>query len=154
MAEAILEGPGDGGTLENPLGGDVVYKVRGEQSGGALLAFETFVAPGEGPPLHLHPNEDETLYVLEGEVRFKLDGRLFAAPPGSFAFVPRGVQHTFQNVGQAPARILIHFAPAGMERFFDSFAALGGAGPDAFRTAAAEAGMEVVGPPLAQSDPL
>ena len=154
MAEPVFKGPGEGGTREHPLGGEVAFKVRGEQADGSLTAFETVVAAGEGPPLHTHAHEDETLYVLEGEVRFKVGDELHAAPPGSFVFVPRGMRHTFQNVGDEPARILIHFTPSGMERFFDRFAELDEPGPDAFEQAAAPAGMEVVGPPLAQSDPL
>ena len=71
-------------------------------------------------------------------------------------FVPRGVPHCFQNVGDAPARILVLFTPSGMERFFDAFAELpaGPVDPDAFRAAGAPADMDVIGPPLARSDPL
>jgi quercetin dioxygenase-like cupin family protein len=90
--------------------------------------------------------------VLEGDVRFKLDDELHAGGVGSFVFVPRGRPHTFQNVGDEEARILIHFAPSGMERFFEAFDALETPGPDAFERVAVGVGMEVVGPPLAQSD--
>jgi quercetin dioxygenase-like cupin family protein len=154
MAESVFRSPGEGEVLENPVGGDIVFKVRGGQAGGGMLTFETVVPPGEGPPLHTHANEDETLYVLEGDVRFKLGDELRSGSPGSFAFIPRGTPHTWQNAGAAPARMLIHFAPAGMERFFEGFAALESSGPDAFAAAAARAGMEVVGPPLSRSDPL
>ena len=130
--------------------------MRGEQSGGALTAFENTVAPGDGPPLHVHAAEDEAWYVLEGDLRFRLGDELRGAPAGSFVFVPRGVPHCFQNVGDAPARILVLFTPSGMERFFDRFAAL----PEdadlasAFRSIGAEVGMDVLGPPLARSHPL
>ena len=154
MAEPVFQRPGEGGTVDNPLGGDVVFKARGEQTEGTLTAFETVVAPGEGPPLHTHANEDESLYVLDGEVRFKLGDEIRAAPAGSFVFIPRGAPHTWQNVGDGPARVLIHFTPSGMERFFDGFAALETPGPAAFETVGAEVGMDVVGPPLAESDPL
>src|SRR5215212_5466994 len=123
MADPVLEAAGQGGTVANPLGGEVVFKVRGEQSGGRLTAFETLVPPGEGPPLHTHAHEDESLYVVEGEVRFALGDYVNAASAGSYAFVPRGTPHTFQNVGARPARLLIHFTPSGMERFFEAFAA-------------------------------
>jgi quercetin dioxygenase-like cupin family protein len=154
MAEPLFERSGGGDALGNPLGGTVVFKARGEQTDGALTAFEVAVPPGEGPPLHVHANEEETLYVLEGDVRFKLGDDLRVASAGAFAFVPRGKPHTFQNVGSSPARLLIHFAPAGMERFFEGFAEVENPGPDAFKTIGAPAGMEIVGPPLAQSDPL
>ena len=154
MAEPVFQRPGEGGTVDNPLGGDVVFKARGEQTEGTLTAFETVVASGDGPPLHTHANEDESLYVLDGEVRFKLGDEIRAAPAGSFVFIPRGAPHTWQNVGDGPARVLIHFTPSGMERFFDGFAALETPGPAAFETVGAEVGMDVVGPPLAESDPL
>ena len=154
MAEPVFQRPGEGGTVDNPLGGDVVFKARGEQTEGTLTAFETVVASGDGPPLHTHANEDESLYVLDGEVRFKLGDEIRAAPAGSFVFIPRGAPHTWQNVGDGRARMLIHFTPSGMERFFDGFAALETPGPAAFETVGAEVGMDVVGPPLAESDPV
>ena len=154
MAEAVFRQPAEGGTRSHPFGGDVAFKVRGEQSSGAMTAFETVVAPGEGPPLHTHAREEETLYVIEGDVRFRLGDELVGGSSGSFAFVPRGMPHTFQNVGDGPLRMLIHFAPSGMERFFDAFAAMEAPGPEAFATAAEPAGMTVVGPPLRQSDPV
>jgi quercetin dioxygenase-like cupin family protein len=153
MSEPVFTPPGEGGVLRNPVGGDLVFKVRGEQSDGRLTAVETIIPPGQGPPLHVHPNEDETLYVIEGEVRFRLGDELCGGAAGSFAFVPRGMPHTFQNVGQEPARMIIHFAPGGIERFFEGFAALDLPGPEAFATAAGEAGVEIAGPPLAQSHP-
>lgn len=148
--------PGEGVTIEGPVGGPLTFKARGEQTGGALTVLENIVAPLEGPPLHAHASEDEAWYVLEGRLRFKLDGELRDAPAGSFVFVPRGLAHCFQNVGTEPARILVMFTPAGMETFFDRFARLpeGAEVPDAFRTIGADVGMDVLGPPLALSDPL
>lgn len=154
MAEPVFWRPGRGGTLDHPLGGQAAFMLRGDQSDGSLTAFETIVAPGQGPPLHTHANEDETLYVLEGQVRFKLGGELQAGGVGAFAFVPCGAPHTFQNIGEDRARLLIHFTPSGMERFFERFAALDTPDADAFSTVGAEVGMTVVGPPLALSDPV
>lgn len=154
MAEPVIRRAGGGRALENPVGGDVVFKVWGEQTGGSLTAFETIAPPGEGPPLHTHASEDESLYVIAGEMRFKLGDELHAAPAGSFVFIPRGTPHTWQNVGEEPARMLIHFAPSGMERFFEGFAAVDAPDGRDFETIGAAAGMDVVGPPLAQSDPL
>ncbi len=117
-----------------------------------MTALENVIPPGQGPPLHTHANEDESWYVIEGELRFKLDADVRAAPAGSFVFVPRGTPHCFQNVADTPARILVMFTPAGMERFFDGFAALLAPDPEAFRSIGGPAGMEVVGPPLSESD--
>lgn len=154
MAKAVFQRPGEGAASDNPLGVELVFKVRGEQTDGSLTAFENLVASDDGPPLHTHANEDETIYVLEGEVRFKLGDELQIGPAGSYVFIPRGTPHAWQNVGDAPARMLFHFTPSGMERFFDSFAALEAAGPTSFAEVGAEVGVAVVGPPLAQSDPV
>ena len=151
---AVIVGPNDGASIEGPVGGPLTFKVRGEQTNGALTALENVIPPGQGPPLHTHANEDESWYVIEGELRFKLGGELQHAPAGSFVFVPRGTPHCFENVADAPARILVMFTPAGMEHFFDRFAELSAPDPDAFRSIGEPLGMEVVGPPLGQSDPV
>lgn len=151
---AVIVGPDDGRTIEGPVGGPLTFKVRGEQTNSALTALENVIPPGQGPPLHRHANEDEAWYVIEGELRFKLGGDVHRAQAGSFVFVPRGTPHCFQNVADAPTRILVMFTPAGMERFFDRFAALADPEPEAFRRIGGPLGMEVVGPPLAQSDPV
>ena len=151
----VIVPPGGGTPIEGPVGGPLTFKVRGTETGGALTALENVIPPGEGPPMHVHAAEDESWYVLEGELHFALGGELAPASAGSFVFVPRGTPHCFQNVGATPARLLVLFTPAGMERFFERFATIpaGRFDPESFRTAGAEAGMEVVGPPLAVSHP-
>jgi quercetin dioxygenase-like cupin family protein len=152
----VFLSPGEGISLTNPVGGALTIKARGTDTDGVLTAFESAAAPGEGPPLHVHVTDDEILYVLEGLLRFKLDGELREAPAGTFVFIPRGVEHTWQNVGDGPGRFLVVTAPAGFERFFEEFAAIPpvASRADEFRRIGAEVGMEVVGPPLAESDPL
>ena len=153
-AHGVAVGPGEGVRKRSPLGGDITFIVTGEQSNGALAVMEAVNAPGEGPPLHVHNREDETVYVLEGEFRWKLGEELSVKGPGSFVFIPRGLAHTWQIMGKQPGRMLITFAPAGMEGFFDRLSTLTEFDPEAFRGVGAEYGMDVVGPPLAVSDPL
>ena len=154
--DAFCVGPREGLEIEGPAGGPLTFKARGEQTGGALLVFENVIAPGDGPPLHTHRDEDESWYVIEGGLRFRLGSEMHEAPQGSFVWVPRGLAHAFQNVSDTPARILVSFTPAGMERFFDAFAQLGPGpvDPSSFALLGREVGMEIVGPPLAKSDPL
>jgi quercetin dioxygenase-like cupin family protein len=143
-------GPGEGETIQGPVGGPLTFKARGAQTGGTLTAFENAVPPGEGPPLHLHRDVDESWFVLAGNLRFRLGEELREAPAGSFVFVPRRTPHCFQNPGPDPARILVMFTPAGMEAFFDRQAQVGD-GPldqESFRTFGREARMEILGPPL------
>jgi quercetin dioxygenase-like cupin family protein len=144
----LVVGPGGGETVRNPVGGIVTFKATGMETASALTVFESVIAPGDGPPLHVHAREDEVLYVLEGEFRFQLGEEVHEAPEGSLMYVPRDVAHCFQNVASHPSRLLITFTPAGMEHFF----ALSGGDPAAFAQAAEVVGMEVVGPPLSQRD--
>jgi quercetin dioxygenase-like cupin family protein len=148
MTQPFAVGPGEGETIEGPAGGPLTFKARGEQTGGSLTAFENVIAPGDGPPLHTHAGEDEAWYVLAGTLRFRLGETEAVAPTGSFVFVPRGTPHCFTNAGEDPARILVLFTPSGMERFFDSFAALPAFDPAAFAEIGAGVGMAVTGPPL------
>ena len=154
MSEGIAVDAGDGNQVRSPLGGEITFIVRGEQSNGALAALEAVNAPGEGPPLHVHTREDETVYVLEGNFRWKLGDELSETGPGSFVFIPRGLAHTWEVMGDRPGRALITFAPAGMEGFFDRLSSMTEFDLEEFRAAATAHAMEVVGPRLAESDPL
>jgi quercetin dioxygenase-like cupin family protein len=62
--------------------------------------MEALVPPGGGPPPHTHSGEDETFYLLEGEIEFLLGEARITAGPGDFVNVPRGTVHCFRN----PAR--------------------------------------------------
>lgn len=144
MESGLVVGAGDGRQVLSPVGGSITHKVGGDQGGGSVAVFESLIPPGEGPPLHVHANEEEVLYVLEGRFRFRLRDAITDAPAGSLMLVPRGVPHTWQNAGDEEGRLLITFAPAGMERFFDR--AEGDRA--AFEAFGEELGMTVVGPPL------
>lgn len=149
--------PPDGGTkVQGPVGGPTIIKARTETTAGSVALLENTIPARQGPPLHVHAREDEMFYVLEGHLRFRADDEMLDAPAGSFVFVPRGTRHCFQNIGDEAARILVFFVPAGMERFFEQHARLpdGPVDPDAYRAIAHDSWMDVVGPPLAESDPL
>jgi Cupin domain len=149
----VIVGPSEGATIEGPVGGPHPLRRAASRPTALSPPSKTSSHPGKGPPLHTHANEDEAWYVLEGELRFKLDGQLRAAPCGSFVFVPRGTPHCFQNAADTPARVLVMFIPSGMEQFFDQFAALSAPDPEAYARIGDPLGMKVIGPPLAQSDP-
>ncbi len=152
---AFVIPPGGGLTIRGPVGGSAVIKARTQDTAGSFTFIENTIPPNQGPPLHVHAREDEMWYVLEGHFRFRADDELLDAPAGSFVFVPRGSHHCFQNIGHEAARILVMFTPAGMERFFEEHAALppGPVDPDVYRAIARRNWMEVVGTPLAESDP-
>ena len=109
------------GTGETFLGPGDAYRflVTGAESGGAYFAMEAFVPPGGGPPPHIHRNEDETFYVVEGQCDFLLGQETVTGGVGDFINVPRGTVHRFHNAGTTPARLILTFTPAGIERFFE-----------------------------------
>ncbi len=104
-------------------GASATLKASGSDTGERLAVVESAPAPGApGLAMHRHPRTDEALYVLEGAVTVRVGDRTVHAPAGSFVFVPRGTGHMFWNPGPAPARVLVIFAPAGVERFLEETA--------------------------------
>lgn len=95
-----------------------VMKLTSRDTGGALaLWFET-VPPGGGPPAHVHHAEDEIFIVMEGEITFRSEDRVWAATPGTVVHIPRGLPHTFQNTGATTARFIGIVTPAGFDGYF------------------------------------
>jgi mannose-6-phosphate isomerase-like protein (cupin superfamily) len=133
------------------LGETIFVKVSGDDTTGAFEVAEEITPPQGGPPLHLHKREDEWLYVVEGKFLFEMDGRRLEASAGNSVFVPRGVPHTFQNIGDSPGRLLGLVAPAGIERFFRALAEICVDGPPALAALSPlfeNYGLELLGPPL------
>lgn len=155
MTRPFVVAPGEGERLRGPAGGPAVIKARAETTAGRITVIDNVIGVGQGPPRHLHRLEDELFYVLEGEIRVEAGDEVLDAPQGALVFIPRGVPHVFQAVGDAPARLLVIFAPAGMERFFEGVAALQDGPPDpaVIREIADAAAMEILGPPLPPPEP-
>lgn len=107
----------------------VVGKVSGAETGGAFSVVEHPLEAGIlGAPPHTHANEDETSFVIEGEIGVLIGEEEFRAGPGSYVLKPRGVPHAFWNSGTEPARILEIISPAGFERYFEELAGVLSAG--------------------------
>jgi quercetin dioxygenase-like cupin family protein len=152
--QTLIIPPDDGDTI-HAYGDTALVKLSGEQTNGSMVVVVGTSPPGGGPPPHRHRNEDEMFIVLEGKIRFLANGQ-WTEPlaPGTIVYTPRGVVHTFQNVGETICRQWIIATPNGFERFFsrsaEVFAAAGaGAPPDMVRLLAisADCGIEFV-PPL------
>ncbi len=74
------------------------------------------IAAGRVLDAHVHPDEDDAFYIVEGEMTFVLGDEEVAAPPGTFVLVPPGVEHGFRNDGEQPVRMFNIHAPAGFDR--------------------------------------
>ena len=99
--------------------GDVYrFLAVGAQTGGRYALWEAVVFPGGGPPPHTHSREEESFYVLEGEITFNVGDDRIVARAGASANMPPGVWHRFKNETDMPVKMLISVAPAGLEEMF------------------------------------
>jgi len=139
------------------LGGLVTVKAAAGTTGGRVAVIEHLSPQGSGSPLHVHRNEDEWFYVIEGELTFWVDGQVTVAPAGSFVYGPRDIPHTFV-VSSEQARFLLVTEPAGFEAFMRTVGEPAQRHeippaptepPDVARLAeiAAGYGIEILGPP-------
>lgn len=115
QAKCVLAGTG---TAYWGPGELMTFLLTGEETGGALFMAEISVAPGGGTPPHIHHREDEAFRMLEGTLTIQVGGDTITASAGDFAFLPRGIAHSFKNTGDGYAKALVLITPAGLEGFF------------------------------------
>ncbi|HXV97531.1 MAG TPA: cupin domain-containing protein [Anaerolineae bacterium] len=110
-------GEGQGGVVWNVLGH--TYYLKSLCS--TAFYFETYDPPGTGVPLHIHPTQDEFIYVLEGQLDLQLGEEKFKANPGDLVRMPQGIPHAYYNNSHAPSRALFAVSPAGkLKELFDA----------------------------------
>lgn len=156
MIDAVVRDADEGLALWT-MGLLMTIRVGSAQTDGRLAAMEMLMPPDAAPPLHIHHNEDELNYVLEGEITMQCGERVWECGPGSMVFLPRGVPHAFRP-GRAGARMLGVVTPGGLENLY---AAVGqpalerripGIAPNiaGWMGLAEQYGLELAGPPLPQ----
>ena len=96
--------------------------LAGADTGGAFCLLDVCLAPGIGVPRHIHTREDETYYVLSGELQVEVDNQSFLLRPGDTLLAPRNIPHQLKNTGAVENRYLLVFSPAGFENFIDATA--------------------------------
>jgi quercetin dioxygenase-like cupin family protein len=125
------------------LGGlGVDFKISGERTGGLFAIVEHPIDAGRLVPPHVHADEDECSFVLEGRIGARIGDVVIEAGPGDYVWKPRGVPHTFWNAGPDPARLVEIIVPAQFEQFFAQLGDLAAAElpPAEFVTGRAELG--------------
>lgn len=105
------------GALHLPDIGLSVRASASETAGAFTLMESAGMAPGDGPPRHIHSREDEAFYVLEGTYVWERGDERIEAVPGSFIWLPRNIPHRFV-VGPGGGRMLHFFVPGGIDRYF------------------------------------
>jgi mannose-6-phosphate isomerase-like protein (cupin superfamily) len=124
----VVLGPGEGKDTLDVFGGEIVIEADGADTRSAYALLQ-MSAPGEEtppreafPPAHVHHQEEEGWFILEGTFVFQVGDRTFEAGAGSFVLAPRGTVHTLWATGPQPHRWLTIFSPSGMEGYFREFA--------------------------------
>jgi mannose-6-phosphate isomerase-like protein (cupin superfamily) len=107
---AIVVPPGEGWRV-----GNVEFLASSDDTPRFNLALITMEAHRDGPDAHAHTAEDDSFYILEGELTFAVDGAEIVAGAGTFVLVPPGVPHSFSNRSAAVARVINVHAPAGFD---------------------------------------
>jgi len=149
---------GEDGEALWSVGALMVLKADAETTGGAYTLVDHTAPAGYETPYHVHHREDEMLYVLSGELScvYGEDGEhVVRAGPHDTVVLPRDVPHGFRVVSEEPCRMVVYVTPAGLEEFFRDVGEpaprletppAGDLDPAALSAAAAEYGLDILGP--------
>ena len=102
----------------NVAGSRYVVLATAAETNSAYSAFEIFVPPNAGTPLHAHSNEEEVFYVVRGKLRFQTGDVIEEYGPGSLLHAAKNVPHLFANTGNEEALVIVIARPGGIEKFF------------------------------------
>ncbi len=125
-------------------------KLTATDSDGGFLVGEVIGAEGFGPPRHLHYEQDEWFYVVEGKFVIEVGGEQFLAGVGESIFAPRNVPHAWASNPDAPSKMIFVLSPAGpFQGFVDESVGLGRLPtPDEANKLFESYGMKITGPSL------
>lgn len=125
-------------------------KISGRDTNNDLAVFEqTGLTPNGGPPLHIHPNQDEWFYVVDGEYWFQVGEENYRLKQGDTIFLPRGIPHAFVQLTDK-GKMIVSYLPAGKMEAFFAATDKWNAPPtnEEITKVFADHDMQVVGPPL------
>ena len=153
--EAIIRAQGAGERRWFYGGGVHTWKATAQETAGAFLLFEDRMERGKMTPLHIHPESDETMYVLEGEILFHMDGTEHRIGIGGLAVAPRRVPHAFMVVSPVVRMLCLHTPGCCQAFYWDASEPMppstDGSGVVDFArvqsSAAKNGGIEILGPP-------
>lgn len=118
MTQSVFASVGGEGQSFYFSGTLMTLKLGSAETNGQFSLIEQVLPPQFATPLHLHRNEDETMYILEGSFTFFVGEDVIRATPGAVVYLPRDVPHAFRVEGTTPARLLQLATPAGIEQGF------------------------------------
>lgn len=91
--------------------------ISSKDTNGTFSLIHGYEIQGLEPPPHTHTREDESFYLLSGEIKYFVGEKTFNAKAGDWVFLPRNIQHSFQVISEN-AEVLIHLSPGGFENYF------------------------------------
>jgi quercetin dioxygenase-like cupin family protein len=110
------------------FGLDLKVLLTTEATGGAISVLMGWHKPGERPPGHVHFNQEEMFFIIEGTYEMTIGDQTTTAGPGTIVFIPRNVVHRFKNVGDTTARMLDWSLPGGQDHYFKAISELAAGG--------------------------
>jgi quercetin dioxygenase-like cupin family protein len=113
----VIRQDGEGERLWFAGGGVFTMKATTAETGGSFAMWEDDVVRGKTTPLHMHPNQDEAIYVLEGEILVHVDGEDHRVGERGLFVAPRGVPHAFLVTSET-AHLLAVISPGDGEAFY------------------------------------
>jgi quercetin dioxygenase-like cupin family protein len=147
MAEARIVRSSEGEVYER------LWRFKhGSLTGGRFDFMVGNIGYLQGPPLHVHDDQDDTFFVLEGVLTVQVGDKMFDLGPGDFASVPPGIPHTFDNTrkDQPPVKVCNLMTPGGLDAQFRDISAVGDPTRDPAKVAEIrqQHGVSTVGPTL------
>jgi mannose-6-phosphate isomerase-like protein (cupin superfamily) len=124
--------PAEGGERLAFLGMELILKVTSAMSAGTLFSAVQMGPPGSGVPLHVHHDDDEFFFLIEGELRMLVGDERFDMTVGDTVMLPKGTPHAFSIVGERPARFLVTLDLSPASDYETMFAGLVGLAPTDF----------------------
>ena len=122
-AKGLVVAPGQGRVWEMAAGRSSALKLLGRETGESVMMFEETAPVGTETTYHLHQDSDEVVYVLAGEITFKIGEEVTVGGPGTCAFMLRGLAHAWKNSGAETARVAVPLYPGRSGRVLRGVAA-------------------------------
>jgi mannose-6-phosphate isomerase-like protein (cupin superfamily) len=125
--------PANAGRCFNVMGSMMSYKVTAEDTDGAYSLAVEITPPRGGFPLHVHHQEDEAMFILEGEYEIQCGDQVIRATTGTFVFLPKGIPNRYQNLGDTPGKFIHITSPGGFEKLVEQTSLICASGPPDMR---------------------
>ncbi len=110
---------GNAGKVWKIFGLEIAGKIMSAETNGQYSVIISSTPPNGGPPPHVHENEDELFYVVEGEYEFKYGDETVVVSKDAVVVLPRKIPHSFRNIGETTGKLLNTITPGGFEQFFE-----------------------------------